>query len=82
MPRRQLSSRYDQTGSILAISGDKQVSHLHRVASIVGTLLVGVAAYLIVADRTARARARRHGQPPVEELADELKHAWAGYHNR
>lgn len=58
------------------------MSHLHRVASILGTLLVGVAAYLIVADRAAGGRARRRaGQPPVEELAEDLKHAWAGYHN-
>ena len=58
------------------------MSHLHRISSILGTLLIGVAAYLIVSDRAAVARARRGGQPPVEELADELKHAWAGYHNR
>lgn len=56
------------------------MSHLQRVASIVGTLLVGVTAYLIVSDRSAARR--RRTQPPVEELADELKHAWAGYHNR
>jgi len=58
------------------------VSHLQRVASIVGTLLIGVAAYLIVLDRTGVERARREAELPVEELADELKQAWAGYHNR
>jgi len=57
------------------------VNHLERVASIVGSLLVGIAAYLIVSDRAAFHRARR-SRPPVEELAEELKHAWEGYHNR
>lgn len=56
------------------------MSHLQRVASIVGTLLVGITAYLIVSDRAASAR--RRAQPPVQELAEELKHAWEGYHTR
>lgn len=58
------------------------MTHLARVASIVGTLLVGIAAFLIVSERKANKRTRRGEQPPVEELADELKHAWAEYHNR
>ncbi len=55
------------------------MSHLQRVASILGTLLLGISAYMIVSDRAARAR---RAEPPVEELAEELKHAWEGYHSR
>lgn len=58
------------------------MKHLERVASILGALLVGISAYIIVSERTAQSRARRGRHVPVEELADELKHAWAGYHNR
>lgn len=58
------------------------MNHLERVASIVGTLLVGIAAYLIVSDRKASNRARRGEHLPVEELAQELKEAWSGYHQR
>lgn len=58
------------------------MSHLQRVASILGTLLVGVATYLIVSERKASNRARRGERLPVEELAEELKEAWSGYHQR
>ncbi len=57
------------------------MSHLERVASILGTLLVGIAAFLVVSERHANNRAQRN-PPPVEELAQELKQAWSGYHNR
>lgn len=54
------------------------MNHLERVSSIVGALLVGVVAWIIVSDRrSARARA---AHPPVEKLAEDLQHAWAGYH--
>lgn len=58
------------------------MSHLHRLATIVGTLLVGVSAYLIVSERSSSVRTRGRNQPPVEELASTLKGAWAPYHNR
>ena len=62
------------------------MSHLERAASIIGTILIGTAAYLIIADRQRnqiRSASRKGEQEhPVEELADELKQAWAGYHNR
>ncbi|MBV9612083.1 MAG: hypothetical protein JO091_06405 [Acidobacteriaceae bacterium] len=57
------------------------MNHLERAASIVGTLLVGIAAFLIVSTRSA-GRPRRGSEPPVEELAQELKDAWAAYHNK
>jgi hypothetical protein len=56
------------------------MSDLERVASIVGGLLVGIAAYVMISSRKT-ARPRRN-QAPVEELAGELKQAWAAYHNR
>lgn len=56
------------------------MSHLQRAASIVGTLLIGIAAFLVVSDRMAGARGRRASEPPVDELADELKEAWSEYH--
>jgi hypothetical protein len=56
------------------------VNHLERVASILGTLLIGVAAYIVIADTKAR-EAREQSTPPVEELAEHLKEAWAGHHN-
>jgi uncharacterized protein (UPF0297 family) len=62
------------------------MSHLERAAAIVGTILIGTAAYLVVSDRRrsqSRSASRKGEQEhPVEELAEELKHAWAGYHNR
>ncbi len=70
----------------LRLKGEGFVSHLERVASIVGTILIGTSAYLIISDRQERERrsALRRAQEslPVEELAEELKQAWAGYHNR
>lgn len=57
------------------------MNHLERVASIVGTLLVGIAAFLIVSERSANNRARNARHAPVEVLAEELKGAWAGYHH-
>ena len=54
------------------------MNHLERVSSILGAILVGAAAWIIVSDRrAARARALH---PPVEKLAEDLKHAWAPYH--
>ena len=62
------------------------MSHLERVATIVGAILIGTAAYLIISDRQrneSRSAARKgEGDHPVEELAEELKQAWSGYHNR
>ncbi len=57
------------------------VSHLERVASIVGVLLIGVSAYLMASDRAARSAAGRRSEP-VEKLEADLREAWAGYHNR
>jgi gas vesicle protein len=60
------------------------VSHLERVASIIGTILIGTAAYLVISDRQEKQNrnSRRKQEQPVEELAETLKQAWAGYHNR
>lgn len=57
------------------------MTHLERVASIVGVLLIGVSAYLMASDRAARSEARGSSEP-VEKLESELREAWAGYHNR
>jgi hypothetical protein len=48
------------------------MNHLERVSCILGSLLVGLAAWMIVSGRRAH--------PPVEKLAEDLKHAWAGHH--
>jgi uncharacterized membrane protein YccC len=54
------------------------MNHLERVSYILGTLLVGLAGWIIFSDRKAgRARALH---PPVEKLAQDLKQAWAEYH--
>lgn len=57
------------------------VNHLERVASIIGTLLIGVSAYLMISDRAAR-EDDEDGEKPVEELEADLRDAWAAYHNR
>ncbi|MFL6447292.1 MAG: hypothetical protein ACJ746_06330 [Bryobacteraceae bacterium] len=57
------------------------MNHLERVASILGALLIGVSAYLMASDRAAREDMRRRSRP-VEELGEDLKKAWSGYHNR
>lgn len=51
------------------------MNHLERVSCILGTLLIGIAGWLIFSDRRNRAP-----HPPVEKLAEDLKHAWAGHH--
>lgn len=51
------------------------MNHLERVSGILGTLLIGLAAWVLVSNR----RNQLH-RPPVEKLADDLKHAWAGHH--
>lgn len=54
------------------------MNHLERVSSLLGAILVAAAAWIIVSERrTARGRA---SHAPVEKLAADLKHAWAGYH--
>jgi hypothetical protein len=58
------------------------VSHLQRIGYILGTLLIGISAYLVWNDRTSGVRSRRRSKPPVDELAHELQDAWSGYHNR
>jgi hypothetical protein len=57
------------------------MTHLEKVGSIVGALLVGLAAYLAIAERKSQRRDRAQ-DPPVEELAHKLQEAWAGYHTR
>ena len=57
------------------------MSHLERVASILGVLLIGVSAYLMASDRAARSETGRRSEE-VEKLEANLREAWAGYHNR
>ena len=57
------------------------VTHLERVASILGALLIGVSAYMMASNRAAREDVRRRSRP-VEDLEADLRSAWAGYHNR
>lgn len=58
------------------------MSHLQKLAYILGSMLVGVSTYLIVINRREVSRNRRRNSPPVEELAHDLQDAWSGYHNR
>lgn len=51
------------------------MNHLERVSYILGGLLIGLAGWIVFSDRRNRA-----AHPPVEKLAEELQHAWAGYH--
>lgn len=62
-----------------------KVSDYKRIAFFGSGLLAGIAAFLIAAGKrsseSAEGRRQRRGnQPPVEELAEELKHAWAEHH--
>jgi hypothetical protein len=57
------------------------MSHLQKLAYILGSMLVGVSTYLIVSSRKAAGRSRRNS-PPVQELAHNLQEAWSAYHNR
>jgi hypothetical protein len=53
------------------------VNHLERAATIVGTILIGIAAYLIISERKGSASSK----PPVDKLAEDLKQAWSEYHS-
>jgi hypothetical protein len=44
-----------------------------------GGVLLGTAGW-IAYTRADEGRARRRGQPPVEELAHQLQEAWSDYH--
>jgi hypothetical protein len=57
------------------------MSHLQKLAYILGSMLVGVSTYLIVSNRREAGRIRRRNSPPVEELAHNLQEAWSS-HNR
>lgn len=51
------------------------MNHLERVSYILGTLLIGIAGWIVLSDRRSRA-----AHPPVDKLAGALKQAWAAYH--
>ncbi len=60
------------------------MSHLQKISWILGTVLIGASAVLLYQKEEETERSRsRGGQPehqPVEEMAEHLKEAWAGYH--
>jgi hypothetical protein len=58
------------------------MSHLQRVSCIIGTLLLGISATLLFQKKSAALQrpVRRGKHVPVEELAEDLKHAWADRH--
>jgi hypothetical protein len=56
------------------------VSTFERIACVIGSALIGFSAYVAVERRKRIIRARRN-RPPVEELTEGLRQAWAGYHN-
>jgi hypothetical protein len=65
-----------------------RVSDYKRIALFGSGLLAGIAAFLMItgnkssggSESNAGRRRRRGEQPHVEELAEELKHAWEGHH--
>jgi hypothetical protein len=50
-----------------------------RAATIMGSMLLGIAVFVIIAGRISRPANRRN--VPVEKLAEDLKQAWAEHHN-
>ena len=58
------------------------MSKLERFSAVVGMLLMGVAAYIVSVDRKAMKQRISETPPPVEEMGEKLKQAWAGHHNR
>lgn len=55
---------------------------MNWLAFTLGGVLLGTAAYLILSQHegTSFGGRRRGDQPPVEELAHQLEHAWADHH--
>ncbi len=53
-----------------------------RVACVTGLVLIGMGVTLMRWDEEGRYRGfrRRSQEPPVEELAEELKQAWGEFH--
>jgi hypothetical protein len=56
------------------------MSKFERCSSIAGALLIAVAAYIVAGDRRRLEEHKRRSAPPVEELSEKLKQAWAGHH--
>lgn len=52
-----------------------------RCSAFVGVLLIGIAAFLVQTDRKRQRERNREYAPPVEDLGEQLKEAWAGHHN-
>ena len=58
------------------------MSHIQRAAGIVGALLLGVSVTLVARgnEEQERSSPARRSDRQIDELADELKQAWAGHH--
>jgi hypothetical protein len=58
------------------------MSHLQKVSYLLGALLLGISAALVLGtnEKSARRLRRSARTLPVEQLAEDLKQAWAPYH--
>ena len=60
------------------------MNQLQKAAGILGALLLAASVFLIARDERqfSRGGRRRSEEKPVDALAEDLKEAWAVYHNR
>ncbi|MDQ2773972.1 MAG: hypothetical protein M3Y57_03455 [Acidobacteriota bacterium] len=58
------------------------MSHLQKVSYLLGALLLGISAALVLGgnEKSPRRPRRTARTLPVEQLAENLKQAWAPYH--
>lgn len=61
------------------------MSNLERLCCVAGVALIGMSAVLLCnrdSQRRQTSGTGRKHQPPVEQLAENLKEAWAGHHTQ
>jgi hypothetical protein len=58
------------------------MSNAQRISYLLGSLLLGLSAVLMIKRPQTKGRAARAAHKPVEELVTPLQQAWGAYHNK
>lgn len=63
------------------LTSESHMSNFERCSSIAGAALIALAAYLVAGERKRMEEQNRRPAPPVEDLSEKLRQAWAGHHS-